>query len=72
MKIIGTRKMIVNLCCIVALTIVILTYVLTKTPIDASALLGMSMIPAIGGVHTLKNKFGKNLPPVDVQMKKTD
>lgn len=59
MKIIGTRKMIVNICCVVSLTVIILYHVKTSTKIDASVLAGMSMITALGGVHTFRNGFKK-------------
>ncbi len=60
MKIIGTRKMIVNICCVMSLTAIILYHVKTDTKVDASVLAGMSMITALGGVHTFKNGFKKS------------
>jgi hypothetical protein len=54
MKIIGTRKMIVIITCVLSLTTIICYHCYKSIPIDASVLAGMSMITALGGVHMIK------------------
>ncbi len=57
MKIIGTRKMIVIMWCVTALTTIIMYYASKEKTLGAAEITCMSMITALGGVHTFKPKL---------------
>jgi hypothetical protein len=53
-QVIGTRKMIVIMWCVAAITIIVGMHLYWRIPIDWPSLSAMGLISGLGGVHVFK------------------